>query len=87
MFAGKTKSGFEYTLEDEALDDYELLETLQDIDEGEYNKVTKMVKMLLGDKQRDALKEHIRGKNGRVSAQKLIDEVMEMFSAANKSKN
>lgn len=87
MFTGKTKSGFEYTLEDEALDDYELLETLQDIDEGEYNKVTKMVKMLLGDKQRDALKEHIRGKNGRVSAQKLIDEVMEMFSAANKSKN
>ena len=33
---GKTSSGFEYELDEAALDDYELLETLQDIDDGDY---------------------------------------------------
>ena len=36
MFTGKTSSGFEFSLQDEVLDDYELLETLQDIDDGDY---------------------------------------------------
>lgn len=43
MFTGKTSSGFEFSLQDEVLDDYELLETLQDIDDGDYGKTTKMV--------------------------------------------
>ena len=54
MFTGKTSSGFEFSLQDEVLDDYELLETLQDIDDGDYGKTTKMVTMLLGPAQRDA---------------------------------
>ena len=87
MFTGKTSTGFEFSLEDEALDDYELLETLQEIDEGDYGKTTKMVTMLLGPQQRDALKEHVRGENGRVSSQKLLSEVMEIFESKNKAKN
>ena len=72
MFTGKTSSGFEFSLQDEVLDDYELLETLQ---------------MLLGPAQRDALKDHVRSENGRVSAQKMLAEVMEIFESKNKSKN
>ena len=41
MFTGKTRSGFEFSLQDEVLDDYELLETLQDIDDGDYGKTHK----------------------------------------------
>ena len=87
MFTGKTSSGFEFSLQDEVLDDYELLETLQDIDGGDYGKTTKMVTMLLGQAQKDALKDHVRSENGRVSAQKMIAEVMEIFESKNKSKN
>lgn len=87
MFTGKTSTGFEFKLEDEALDDYELLETLQEIDEGDFLKTTKMVTMLLGPDQRDSLKDHIRGKNGRVSVEKMMSEVMEIFEAKSKSKN
>lgn len=87
MFTGKTSSGFEFSLQDEVLDDYELLETLQDIDDGDYGKTTKMVTMLLEPAQRDALKDHVRSENGRVSAQKMLAEVMEIFESKNKSKN
>ena len=37
--------------------------------------------------QRDALKDHVRSENGRVSAQKMLAEVMEIFESKNKSKN
>lgn len=87
MFTGKTSTGFEFSLQDEVLDDYELLETLQDIDGGDYGKTTKMVTMLLGQAQKDALKDHVRSENGRVSAQKMLAEVMEIFESKNKSKN
>ena len=87
MFTGKTSTGFEFSLQDEVLDDYELLETLQDIDGGDYGKTTKMVTMLLGQAQKDALKDHVSSENGRVSAQKMIAEVMEIFESKNKSKN
>ena len=58
-----------------------------DIDDGDYGKTTKMVTMLLGPAQRDALKDHVRSENGRVSAQKMLAEVMEIFESKNKSKN
>ena len=32
MIKGTTKSGFDYTVQEEALDDYELLEELREID-------------------------------------------------------
>ena len=87
MVEGKTRTGFEFRLEDEALDDYELLETLQRIDEGEYQLTTAMVDMLLGKDQKEALKEHVRGDNGRVSAQRMLEEVMEIFETSNEGKN
>lgn len=87
MIEGTTSTGFSFRIEDDAADDYELLETLTDIDNGEWNKVTDMTTRLLGPEQRDALKEHVRGENGRVSFKKICNEVGEIFSAANKTKN
>ena len=87
MVKGKTNSGFEFTLEDETLDDYELLEVLQEIDAGAYEKTTGMVKMLLGEEQKNALKDHISDEHGRVSTTRLMEEVMEIFEESNKGKN
>mgnify|MGYP000668221215 CR=1 FL=1 len=36
MIKGTTKSGFNYTIQEGALDDYELLEELREIDKGEH---------------------------------------------------
>ena len=64
---GTTESGFRYTLPPDALDDYELLENLCDIDNGDVSKITGTARQLLGDAQIEALKDHVRKENGRVA--------------------
>ena len=84
---GKTESGFEYEIEEEILDDYDFLEILCQIDEGAVTPIVKMVDMLLGKEQKEKLKRHIRSQSGRVSATKLLNEVMEIFNATKAGKN
>lgn len=83
---GTTQSGFDFTLDDEVLDDYELLEILVELDKGDYSHITDMVNMLLGEKQKKALKEHIRAKDGKVSAKTMMLEVTEIFKASQTGK-
>lgn len=84
MKHGKTSSGFEFELDDEVLDDYELLEMLTELDEGRYDRVTRTVEKLLGKEQKEKLKEHIR-KDGKVSASEFMNEIAEIFQNANDS--
>lgn len=87
MVTGVTKTGFGYEIDEEILDDYEFLEILLKIDEGETAYALKMVDRLLGEKQRDQLKEHLRTEKGRVPATKLIAETMEIFESIKAGKN
>mgnify|MGYP004553030185 CR=1 FL=1 len=82
MICGKTASGFEFTLEEEVLDNYELLETLAEIDQGNYGKLTEMTTLLLGEEQKDSLKEHVRNDKGKISIKKMMDEISEIFKSA-----
>lgn len=87
MLRGKTESGFAYEIDEEVMDDYDFLEILCKIDDGDTALTIKMVDMLLGEKQKEELKNHLRTKKGRVSAKKLLAEVMEIFHATKEGKN
>ena len=87
MFKGKTSTGFEFSLGDDVMDDYELLEVLSSIDTGDYTLVPKMVEMLLGKEQKESLKDHLRNKNGKVSVKGMMEEVMEIFKESTPGKN
>lgn len=87
MTTGTTKSGFAFTLDEGVLDDYELLETLAALDEGNAGEVVNMATLLLGQEQKNALKEHLRGENGRVPASRMVAETLEILQAAGKGKN
>lgn len=87
MIKGKTKSGFEFHIEEEVLDDYEILEDLCAIDEGEANKIPKVAIKILGDEQMKKLKDHIRGENGRASALKMGEAIGEILTGCNEGKN
>ena len=87
MVKGTTKSGFSYEIDEGILDDYEFLEILFKIDEGEVASSIKMVDMLLGKKQKERLKEHVRNEEGRVLASKMIVEAFEIFESIKKGKN
>lgn len=79
---GTTESGFRYTLPPDALDDYELLENLCDIDNRDASKITGTARQLLGDAQIEALKDHVRKENGRVPASKMIEEIIQIFKGS-----
>lgn len=84
---GTTSSGFEYNLDETALDDYELLEDLCELDNGNTARIISALNRLLGTEQKDRLKEHLREENGRVPASKMMIEMGEIFNSVKAGKN
>lgn len=87
MITGKTKSGFEFEIEEEKLDDYELLELLMEADNGDNAALFKAIDFILSKEQKSALKEHLRKIHGRVPASAMIAEIMEIMETSNQGKN
>lgn len=83
----KLNDGFEVEIIDEVIDDWEFLEVLSSIDEGETGQIVKVAKMLLGEDGVKLLKEHFRDKNGRVKSSVMVDALTEIMESANESKN
>lgn len=92
MLKGKTSTGFEYEISDDALGDWEVTEALVDIDDGKYSEAVKVIRLLLGADQAKKLKEHCRDKeSGRVTQKAMFSELADILSSSNsdgdKSKN
>lgn len=88
MITGTTKSGFEYEIADTVGDDYEVLEALARLQQKDGNSIFNIVILIdrvLGEKQRDAFKEHCRV-DGRVSTEKIAEEFFDIFSNADLKK-
>lgn len=75
MIEGKTQSGFEYSVDEDNVDQ-EFLDALAEADDENPLKVSKALKLLLGDEQRKKLYDHLRNEKGRVP----VKAVMEAFS-------
>lgn len=86
MIKGKTKSGFEYELSKARIENYELIESLNEVEENPL-ALPKTVNLLLGKDQSDKLKEHLRDKEGLISTEKLSNEIMEIFQNQEEVKN
>lgn len=83
----KLKDGFEAQISEDALNSWEFLELLSDIDEGEYGLIVKAARLLLGKEGVKALKEHIRTEDGKVPADTMVNAISELMESANESKN
>lgn len=82
MLQGTTKSGFEFDVKEDNLDDYVLLKKLSAVSKGESGKIVDVIEMLLGDDQEEKLMNHIAElHDGKVSARAMIAEVKEIFEA------
>lgn len=75
MIEGKTKSGFTYSIEDDNVDQ-EFLDALSEAEDGDSLKVSKALRLLLGEDQRKRLYDYLRNDKGKVP----IKDVMEAFS-------
>lgn len=81
MIKGNTKSGFEFEIDENVFDDWELVEKFRAIEKGEDSLVVDVVEQILGIEQKERLKNFIRDKNGKVSARKMETELEEIFEA------
>lgn len=78
----RTASGFEFEIEDGVLDNMELLDAIAELEENPL-KLTKVVKLLLGDETKERLYDHVRNEKGRVPAEALSTEVADIFKLLN----
>lgn len=74
MIEGKTKRGFAYAIAEENVDQ-EFLDALAEAEDGQPLKVSKALRLLLGEEQRKKLYDYLRNDKGKVP----IDDVMEAF--------
>ncbi len=86
MIKGKTPTGFEYEIDKEALDDYEVLEKFGEM-EGNPSVISQIIDKLLGVEQKEELKEHVRSESGRVSAKRMGEELNHIFEGQQETKN
>lgn len=89
MLTGTTASGFKYEINPEAANDYELLEVLMEVDNGDTLKIVTAVDMMLGKEQTKELKEHVRkvSGNGRVKLDLMMHEFYEILQNHQQTKN
>ena len=86
MIKGKTKSGFSYELDKERLNNYELLEAIEELEENPL-VLSRVVNLLLGKEQTKKLKDHLRTENGIVPTEKMSEEITEIFQTQGETKN
>ena len=87
MLKGKTKSGFEFEIDETRLDDMEFVEALADVEEN-FLKFPKVCNILLGEEQKKRLYDHLRAEAGKVPVQLMSETITEiMILAGNSTKN
>ena len=82
MIEGVTKSGFEFHIKDEVLDNMELVDAIAELDTNP-TAISSVTRLLLGD-QKEVLYDHLRTKDGRVPIGAVSNAVTEMMAAGGK---
>jgi len=81
MIQGKTKSGFAYALDKDVMNNMELVDALAEMQEENPLSVSRVLNLILDKNQKQRLYNHVRTESGRVSMEKIIEELGEIFSA------
>ncbi len=80
MITGTTKSGFAYNIAENAFDDMRMIDALADLTgDCDVRAMTRVVKLFLGEEQRDKLYEHVRREDGTVPPERVLSEITEII--------
>lgn len=86
MKKGKTKSGFEFEIAQEVLESWELLETINEVEDNPI-RIVKLVTLLLGTEQKKKLIEHLGGHPTTVQMNEAITEIFNLCKENDNIKN
>lgn len=80
MKKGKTKSGFEFEVDENVVNDMRLVDAVAEVADGSNPlAISFVVKTILGD-AKEALYKHVAEEDGRVPVEKINDEVTEIIN-------
>lgn len=82
MRTGKLENGFEFAIDEEALDDMELLDAMAEAEAGDALKASKVILKVLGAEQRNRLYDHLRTESGRVPVEATMNALADILNAA-----
>lgn len=82
----KTSTGFIYSINENVLNNFELLELFAEVDENPL-LLPKVLTMILGKEGKEALYNHVRLEDGTVPADKISNELMEIINGKQEVKN
>lgn len=80
MKKGTTKTGFEFNLPDDILDNMELVDLLVDTRDDPI-MISKVLDTLFDNETKKRLYDHVRNKNGHVPVGAVTDEIKDIFNA------
>lgn len=86
MIEGKTRTGFVFKFDEANANDMRFVETLAKLEDN-FLVFPKVITMLLGEEQKEALYKHIEDENGRVPVESMQAEFEDMMSANEETKN
>lgn len=84
---GKTTTGFKFEIQEEVLNDYELLEKMVKADDGDTSLMVRIISDVLGEDQKERLKDHVRNESGKVQIERMIQEFTEILKNNQDGKN
>lgn len=79
MIKGRTTSGFEFEIDENAADNMELVDALAEAADDDLLAISTVGKLLLGKELRKKLYDHIRTEDGRVPTKAAVNEFMEIM--------
>lgn len=79
MVKGKTKTGFEFEINENAFNDMEVLDALSALNKGEVFAISDLCNKLFGNEQKKRLYDHIREEDGRIPLEKFSDELKDVM--------
>lgn len=86
MIKGKTKSGFEFEINEEKLNDYRFLKEVARVEDNPL-RFPFLLEKMLSEEQEEELMNHLEDDEGRVDPQKVMEEVKDIFQSTNELKN
>ncbi len=82
----KTSTGFIYSINENVLNNFELLELFAEVDKNPL-LLPKVLTMILGKDGKQALYDHVRLEDGTVPADKISNELLEIINGSKEVKN
>lgn len=81
----KLSNGFDAQVDANAVHDWEFVEAVCEIDQGNTTKLPTLFNALLGEKQKKALVAYLRETTGKCTVEQMSETIVEIFSLLKES--